>query len=165
MLAARDDGVGQGHEFQTRTLPDFVTSIRSIRIHFLNRGRHGKDRIQLGHLEQFQDARVRSGNNQPDASGLAADVMMDDHAQAGGIHVGNIGQVENLNCGDLNRGDVHRRRLLARHPTPAFAWDSNSFCRSTGAKEPCLSRAVKGPRKQKITVPGALPCLRSIVKA
>ena len=69
---------------------------------FLNCGDYGNDRIHVSELEEFQDAWAHSGGNKPNAFVLAPDIMPDDHAQSRRIHVGNVGQVEDVN-----------RRLLA----------------------------------------------------
>src|SRR5450755_1607959 len=75
----------------------------SVGIRFLNRGGYGNGGVHSCHLEQFPYARAHSGGNQPDAFTVAAYIMPNDYAQAGRIHVGNVGQVENVD---------DRRRLV-----------------------------------------------------
>src|ERR1700722_20604822 len=65
-------------------------------IRILNYGDRGNDRVHVGKLEQFQDAWVYSGGNKPNAFVLAPDIMPHDHAQSRRIHVGNVGQVEDV---------------------------------------------------------------------
>src|SRR6266700_784717 len=47
---------------------------------------------------------------------------------------------------------------------PGVDWRSKRLCKVAGDCELYMSRAVKGPERRKITVPGALPSLRSMVK-
>jgi hypothetical protein len=51
---------------------------------------HGKNRIHPGHPEQFKYTWTCSGDNHPDVSIPAVDVVTDDSTQTGGIHVRNI---------------------------------------------------------------------------
>ena len=49
--------------------------------------------------------------------------------------------------------------------SPGVKSPSNKLRTAMGVRDPNTSRAVKGPVKRKITVPGDLPCRRSILKA
>jgi hypothetical protein len=64
---------------------------------FLNGGVHGNERVQFGDSEPFQHAWAHSRGNHPQAFGMAPDILADDHAQPIPIHVGNVGQVEDVN--------------------------------------------------------------------
>lgn len=60
--------------------------------------------VGLGGLEKFEDARHHASGNEVDTFALAADKMTDDEAETAGVHIGNFGEVE-----DVNRRLVVRR--------------------------------------------------------
>jgi hypothetical protein len=94
--------------------------------------------VHFGQLEPFKDAAAHSHNVQPGAVVLAADVVVDDRAHSGRIHVGNPAEVED---GELGSSPV----------------------RSCACKSKRLIR-VMGPVSVMIVVPAALPSLRSMVR-
>ena len=66
----------------------------AVRFGFIDRGGQGKNGAHLGDLEEVHDAAVRSGNDQPEAFGLAMHVLIHHQSHTGRIHVGHFGQVD-----------------------------------------------------------------------
>ena len=73
-----------------------------------------------------------TGGDQADSFVLAADEVTDDEAKATGIHVRNLGKVEDVDLGVLWGGS-----------------DSNILRNATGVSAAYMSRAVNGPEKLK----------------
>jgi hypothetical protein len=52
--------------------------------------------VGLGGLEKLKDAGCHPGSDEVDAFVLAADKVTDDKAKAARVHVGNLGEVEDI---------------------------------------------------------------------
>ena len=77
---------------------------------FFEGGDHGDDGVDFGELEEFEDAGGGSGGDEADSLVLAAGVMLDDHARAGRVHVGDGGEVEDVEDRELAGGE-HRLQV------------------------------------------------------
>lgn len=58
------------------------------------RREQGEEAVDLRHFEEFEDAAVDAGDDQPATGPLRGDVVVDDGTHASRIHVGDSGEVE-----------------------------------------------------------------------
>jgi len=80
----------------------------------IHRVGHGEEVIDLGHLEELENAGAHSGGDELDALVLAADEVADDEAEPAGIHIGNVSEIEDVDVRRVLGGRVELEEILER---------------------------------------------------
>lgn len=65
-------------------------------LRFLKRGHTDNEAIDMSHVKKLENSGTNTGEYQPRTSGIAADLMANQDAKTGRIHVRHTAEIENL---------------------------------------------------------------------